>query len=92
MKSYYFLDLRQRNKMERVGPITSEILDACISEIRKEESQQKINSTIIDPLVDHIMGRIQPYILVTSCTFVIIILLSIVIIYLILSSGKAKIS
>ena len=76
--------------MDRVGPITSSVLDVCIKEIRKDENQRKINDTVIDPLIDHIMSRIQPYILITSCTFVIIILLSIVIIYLILISGKTK--
>ena len=74
--------------INQIGPLTTSVIDACINEFRKEENRTKLNDNILDPIVDHILGKIQPYILVTSCTFVVIIILSIVIIYLIITSDK----
>lgn len=72
--------------MDRIGPITSEIIDLCVKEVNTEKNKTKVYETVIDPLIDHIIARIYPYIIATSCTFMVIILLSIVIIYLIITN------
>jgi len=74
--------------MVNIGPITSEIIDSCVAEVRKDENMNKIKSGVLDPLIDHIVFRIQPYIMITTLTFVLIICLSIAILYLILRSGQ----
>lgn len=56
----------------------------CINECKKEENLHKIENNIVNPLVDFILEKLRPYILITCIIFIIIILSISSIIFLLL--------
>lgn len=50
--------------MSYVGPITQDLLNACVTELRKDENKAKITTNIIDPLVHEVSIRLFPYIFI----------------------------
>ena len=51
-----------------IGPITSNIINTCIREIKRKENIQKINNNIIHPIMYKVLKKCYPY----GITFLII--------------------
>jgi len=47
--------------MSYIGPITQDILDAFIKELKKRDTMTKISKNIIDPIFAEIMIKIWKY-------------------------------
>lgn len=45
--------------MSYVGPVTKEILDAVVNEIKKKENKEKITKYVIDPVGDELLQRFK---------------------------------
>ena len=54
--------------------LSNSFLQRIIQYIGKEEIRQKLNNDIIDPLLDHIMKRVFPYIILTCVLFILLLL------------------
>lgn len=54
--------------------LPNSFVQRVIQYIGKEEIRQKLNNDIIDPLLDHIMKRVFPYIILTCVLFVLLLL------------------
>ena len=67
---------------------TKEILDIVIKEAKKEKNIKIIEDDILAPLIDFILEKIKPYVIATSVFLITITLLIIVILFLVLTSGK----
>ncbi len=48
--------------MSYIGPITQEIIDTCISELKKKDTREKISTNIVDPIVYEITSRFQAHV------------------------------
>ncbi len=58
-----------------LGKITDNLLNECIKEFKKDENQAKIRSNVLDPLVDYILWKLYPHILLLIVLIIILILL-----------------
>jgi hypothetical protein len=54
--------------------LPNSFVQRVIQYIGKEEIRQKLNNDIIDPLLDHIMKRVFPYIILTCVLFILLLL------------------
>jgi hypothetical protein len=74
--------------MDSWEAIGNELLEKCIIEIKKKDNMDKIQFNLMDPLIDYIIGRLYPYIMVSSIIFFLILLfLILVFIMLFRSTG-----
>jgi hypothetical protein len=74
--------------MDSWEAIGNELLEKCIIEIKKKDNMEKIQGNLMDPLIDYIIGRLYPYIMVSSIIFFLILLfLILVFIMLFRSTG-----
>lgn len=68
--------------MSYIGPLTKEIIDTCIKELKKKETKLKINKYLIDPILKEVMFKTYPYALSHVFFQIIIIAMLIYIIFL----------
>ena len=73
---------------KKIGPFTSSIFDYWFNEISKPHMRDELKLYIIDPFIDHIAQRLQPYIIVTLCFFSIFFILILLILVLIMKSDS----
>jgi hypothetical protein len=74
--------------MDSWEAIGNELLEKCILELKKKDNMEKIQGNLMDPLIDYIIGRLYPYIMVSSVIFFLILLfLILVFIMLFRSTG-----
>jgi uncharacterized membrane protein len=66
--------------MSYIGPLTQELINACIKEMKKKETRHRINKYIIDPVLSEVVSRTYPYAISHAIMQVIIIILLIYII------------
>ena len=54
--------------------LTNTFISRVIQYIGKEEIRKRLHDDIIDPLMDHIMKRVFPYIILTCVLFILLLL------------------
>jgi hypothetical protein len=59
--------------MDSWQAIGNELLEKCIIEIKKQENMDKLHTNILDPLIDYILQRLYPYIMVTCIMFLLML-------------------
>ncbi len=64
--------------------LSFEVIDKCLDDFNHYDVQNKLRNYVLDPAIDHIITRIQPYILGASLFFTILVLLIITILILII--------
>ncbi len=60
--------------MDSWQSIGNELLEKIIIELKKKENVEKIHSNILDPLIDYIIQRMYPYIMVSCVIFLLILI------------------
>jgi hypothetical protein len=60
--------------MDSWQSIGNELLEKFIIELKKKENVEKIHSNILDPLIDYIIQRMYPYIMVSCIIFLLILI------------------
>nr|QBK88852.1 MAG: hypothetical protein LCMiAC01_05340 [Mimivirus LCMiAC01] len=80
--------MSEKSQMTRmIGPITSNIINTCIREIKKKENIQKINNNIINPVMSKVLKKCYPY----GITFLIIqIIIITLLVYLVINIKKKQ--
>lgn len=53
-------------------------MQKAIDYIRQDETRAQIQSLIIDPLLNHVMNRVFPYIILTCVLFVLLLIVILV--------------
>ncbi len=64
--------------------LIQESFELIINEIKKEDTQKKIKTYIIEPSFTFIFERLYPYIILTTLIFILILLLTILILFFLL--------
>jgi hypothetical protein len=54
--------------------LSSSFVQRLIQYIGKEEIRQKLNDDVVDPLLNHVMKRVFPYIILTCVLFILLLL------------------
>lgn len=47
--------------MSSIGPLTEGLLNACLGELKKKETREKISKHVVDPIVGEITSKLWPY-------------------------------
>jgi hypothetical protein len=78
--------------MDNWRDIGCELLEKCIIEFKKKENMDKINTNVLDPLIDYILKRLYPYILITCVMFLLMLIFLILVAFMLFRSiGFSKI-
>ena len=72
--------------MDSWQAIGSELLEKCILEIKKQENMDKIHNNVLDPLIDYILQRLYPYIMVTCIMFILMLIFLILVFIMVFRS------
>ena len=67
-----------------ISKITNDIIEKFINEFNKEDNKKKIFNKLIEPITQHMLNKIYPYILISCILFSLTIIIFIItIIYVI---------
>jgi hypothetical protein len=77
--------------MDSWQAIGNELLEKCILEIKKQENMEKLHTNVMDPLIDYILQRLYPYIMVT-CIMFILMLIFLVLVFIMVFRSTGLIS
>ena len=65
--------------------ISSEFVETLLHEAQKPANRDQFQVHILDPIIQYALGRLFPYILVTSTVFVLTFILAVAILILIMN-------
>jgi membrane-bound ClpP family serine protease len=68
--------------------ITDNLVDNCISEFKKDDTQEKLKTHILDPIICYILDKLYPYILCTSIIFILTFIIATIILFLLIKGTK----
>ena len=63
--------------------VSKQIVSMCIDECKKESNKTIIKNSILDPLIMHILEKIQPLVIATAVYFIVTLLLLIILLAII---------
>ena len=69
-----------------IGPMTDNIINQCIDKITSNEVKNKLADKILEPIIDIVNEKIQPYIYLITALYIIIVILIIVNMYLVIKN------
>jgi hypothetical protein len=58
--------------------LSSQVVDMCIEHCKKEENKTVIKNSILDPLIMHILEKIQPLVIASAVYFITTLILLII--------------
>ena len=64
--------------------ISKQLVDLCIEECKKQENKDIVVKNILDPLIMHILEKIQPFVIATAVYFITTLVLIIILIAILL--------
>ena len=70
-----------------LADITRQMVDHLIEQIKKEENKLRLQQHLVDPTIKYILDKLFPYLVGCAVVFILIILLTLLIVF-ILASGK----
>lgn len=65
--------------------LINELFNMTIDELKKEENKKKIQSYILEPTYNYISNKIYPYIIVTFIILILFSMITIIILYMLMS-------
>ena len=70
-----------------LADITRQMVNHLIEQIKKEENKLRLQQHLVDPTIKYILDKLFPYLVGCAVVFILIILLTLLIVF-ILASGK----
>ena len=61
--------------MSYIGPVTRDLLNSCIRELKKKDNKDKINKHIIEPVMYEVTNRCFPYLMIHLIIQIVIIVM-----------------
>ena len=71
-----------------IKKILKEILDEIMEDWDDGENKKKIQERVLDPMICYIMDKLYPYFIISTLIVFILVLLSVLILYFLISSRK----
>ena len=65
--------------------ISQEVIEKILDEVQQPHNKEKFQVHVLDPIIQYALGRLFPYILVTSIVFLLTFMLAIAIFILIMN-------
>ncbi len=67
-----------------LNKLSSQVVDMCIEHCKKEENRIIIQDSILDPLIMHILQKIQPLVIASAVYFITTLILLIVLLVIVI--------
>lgn len=64
-----------------LGPMTEQLIEQLINEIKKDETQEKIRGGVVDPLIQYLHSKVYNYLQFLGLLMGLMILLLLLILY-----------
>lgn len=71
-----------------VQKIVRELVEKICLEVQKPENKNTFQIHVLDPIIQYALGRLYPYILVTSIVFFLTFVLAVAILFLLLNHNR----
>ena len=68
-----------------MNKIANELVDKLKNEVQKPENKNMFQIHVLDPIIRHALGRLYPYILVTSIVFFLTFVMAVAILFLLVN-------
>jgi hypothetical protein len=65
-----------------IEKVSSQVMDLCLKKLKENEEQ--IKTTVLDPLIMHILEQIQPFVIATVAYFITSLILIILLVIILL--------
>lgn len=72
-----------------IKKLVKEILDEIMEDWDDEENKKKIQERFLDPMICYIMDKLYPYFIISTVIVFILVFLSVLILYFMISSRKS---
>ena len=72
-----------------IKKLVKEILDEIMEDWENEENKKKVQERFLDPMICYIMDKLYPYFIISTVIVFILVFLSILILYFMISSRKS---
>ena len=72
-----------------IKKLVKEILDEIMEDWDNEENKKKVQERFLDPMICYIMDKLYPYFIISTVIVFILVFLSILILYFMISSRKS---
>jgi hypothetical protein len=69
--------------------IIYELIDSIVAEINQPDVKEKINTELIQPIIQHLTKQLYPYLL-TTCVIVVLMFICIITTFIIILQGVLK--
>lgn len=69
-------------KSKLLDKLAVDAVDIFVKELKKEENYLVIEATIIDPLIEHVITKVKPFVILMTALFMIIIILMTFMLYI----------
>jgi len=69
--------------MSYIGPVTKDIVELFVKEVKKKDTKEKIMKNLIDPIIAELFKNYSKYIVLFLISYLAIILMLIYIIFLV---------
>ena len=73
-----------------ISDLTAQIIDSAIEQVRHEKNRARIQKHVVDPVIRYIVDKLWPYMVGCCVVFALIILLTLIVIFLIVSDKFRK--
>jgi len=71
-----------------IKKIVKEILDEIMEDWDDEENKKKVQERFLDPMICYIMDKLYPYFIISTVIVFILVFLSVLILYFMISSRR----
>jgi hypothetical protein len=71
-----------------LGPMTEQLIDQLLTEIKKDETQEKIKCGVVDPLIQYLHSKVYNYLQFLGVLMGLMILLLLLILYYVWSRNS----
>jgi len=74
----------------KIGPMTDALIDACIKQLKKKETKEKIHKNVLEPILHDISSRYYPYFMIILTILILIVTLLCIILILMIVKNKSN--
>ena len=72
----------KKPKTPLINTLTVDAIKLLVRELQREENRFVIEAKLIDPLIDHVISKVKPFMMLMTALFLIIIILVTFVLYL----------
>ena len=73
-----------------LADLTRQLTDHLIEQVKKEENKLRLQQHLVDPTIKYILDKLFPYLVGCAVVFILIILLTLVVVFLLANGSLSR--